>query len=299
MIDWKEITDGDDWELFARDFLGELGFVVEVGPGRGADAGRDLLVSEQLKGRLRSQPFRWLVSCKHFAVSGKSVGPGDEVNITDRLKQHDADGFMGFYSTMPSSGLVERLHSYENSGSIKSHEIFDGKKIEARFVDTGLSKLALRYFPQSYLKMRPIQTFLSKRVELNCEICGKDLLASSVTDPYSGILVWAAPRTGDDKYHSLHLSCKGQCDRRLEARLAQQGYTTHWEDIGDLCNPIIYLKNMMTYMNMLKADASRFSDEAHQKMKEVYIGIGQRTLREITVEDAERLKDVNMLDGFM
>ena len=31
MIDWKEIPDGDTWELFARDFLVELGFVIEVG----------------------------------------------------------------------------------------------------------------------------------------------------------------------------------------------------------------------------------------------------------------------------
>ena len=106
MIDWTEIPNGDSWELFARDFLAELGFVIDIGPGRGADAGRDLVVSEQLRGRLRTKKFTWLVSCKNFAVSDKSVGPDQENNITDRLKQHDADGFIGFYSTVPSSGLV-------------------------------------------------------------------------------------------------------------------------------------------------------------------------------------------------
>jgi hypothetical protein len=33
MIDWREIADADTWELFARDFLAELGFVIEVGQG--------------------------------------------------------------------------------------------------------------------------------------------------------------------------------------------------------------------------------------------------------------------------
>ncbi len=55
MIDWREIADSDTWESFARDFLAELGFVIEVGPGRGPDAGRDLLVSEQLNGKLHTR----------------------------------------------------------------------------------------------------------------------------------------------------------------------------------------------------------------------------------------------------
>jgi hypothetical protein len=54
MIDWTEIADADTWELFARDFLAEIGFVIDIGPGRGADAGRDLLISEQLHGRLNT-----------------------------------------------------------------------------------------------------------------------------------------------------------------------------------------------------------------------------------------------------
>ena len=104
MIDWREI-DPDTWELFARDFLAELGFVIEVGPGRGPDAGRDLLVSEQLKGTLHTNKFTWLVSCKHFAGSGKSVGTENEVNITDRLEHHSADGFWVSTPRCQAAGL--------------------------------------------------------------------------------------------------------------------------------------------------------------------------------------------------
>ena len=138
VIDWTEIPDGDAWELFARDMLATLGFVIEVGPGRGADAGRDLVVSEQLKGCLANKKFTWLVSCKHYATSGKSVGPSDEQNITDRLRQHGASGFLGFYSTMPSSGLVGRLRTYEADGLIAASEIFDAKRIEGYFAEAGL-----------------------------------------------------------------------------------------------------------------------------------------------------------------
>lgn len=64
MLDFTEIADSDTWELFARDFLSALGFVIDVEPGRGADGGKDMLVSEQLKGKLHSTKFVWLVSCK-------------------------------------------------------------------------------------------------------------------------------------------------------------------------------------------------------------------------------------------
>ena len=159
MIDWREIPDSDTWELFARDFLAELGFVIEVGPGRGPDAGRDLLVSEQLRGTLHTNKFTWLVSCKHFATSDKSVGTEHELNITDRLEHHSADGFLGFYSTLPSAPLVIQLKEYQNRARIKAYEVFDAKKIKSYFVSTGFSKLALRYFPQSYGRLRPISSY--------------------------------------------------------------------------------------------------------------------------------------------
>jgi len=97
MLDYTEISDGDRWELFCRDYLVAAGFVVDVPPGRGPDGGRDLIVTEQLRGTLASQKFTWLVSCKHLAQSGRAVGVDDENNIIDRLGQHSADGFIGFY----------------------------------------------------------------------------------------------------------------------------------------------------------------------------------------------------------
>ena len=68
-----------------------------------------MLISEQLKGNLNKYRFQWLVSCKHFAKSGNSVKETDEPNILERLSSFNADGFIGFYSTLPSSGLTEMI----------------------------------------------------------------------------------------------------------------------------------------------------------------------------------------------
>jgi hypothetical protein len=101
MIDFTEITyDSDDWELFARDFLAEIGFTIESPPDRGPDQGKDMLVLETVSGKLHHYTFRWLVSCKHFATSGKAVNESkDEPNILERMRAFQAGSSA---STRPS-----------------------------------------------------------------------------------------------------------------------------------------------------------------------------------------------------
>ena len=45
MIDYTEIRNGDDWELFCRDYLVAQGLVVEVPPG---PSGWDAVPSQEL-----------------------------------------------------------------------------------------------------------------------------------------------------------------------------------------------------------------------------------------------------------
>jgi hypothetical protein len=171
-----------------------------------------LLVSEQLKGTLSTERFAWLVSCKHFAGSGKSVGTDAEASITDRLEQHSADGFMGFYSTLPSAALVTRLQEYKDQGRLKAYKLFDSKNIESYFVTAGFSKLALRYFPKSYRRLRPIQQILGELVQLRCDECDADILRRSVRGSANAILVWSTP-FGGGAYDDFFIVCKGQCDQ--------------------------------------------------------------------------------------
>lgn len=284
MIDYTEVKDGDMWELFCRDYLVAQNLVVEVPPGRGPDAGRDILVKEQLKGKLATRPFTWLVSCKHFATSSRSVGTEDETNITDRLVQHKADGFIGFYSTMASAALITRLKELREQGKIEAFEIYDGARIETGFHDVGLSGVLLQHLPTNHTALRPIHPLLDEYVPLECEICGKDLLKESTRKNYKGLINFAIR---DGVTHSVHFACKGDCDQQVTRRLHHQGFGESWDDIQDYCNPLIFFRRMTGYMEGLRDNPASFTDQAHAKMIELYLAVSQRTLRQTNEEDRQ------------
>ncbi|MGH1399396.1 MAG: restriction endonuclease [Alphaproteobacteria bacterium] len=300
MIDFTEIDDGDDWELFARDFFSALGFVIELDPSRGADGGKDFIISEQVSGKLRTHKFRWLVSCKHNATSGKSVGPKEEPDIRERLEQHGCEGFIGFYSTLSSTGLSDRLDALKQSAHIEDFAIYDGKKITGYFYDTGFSRLASRYFPKSYENMRPIQQIVDKHVSLECEICGCDWVKEIMLKPQMGIVLSVFPMGGNGhrEIEDVCVVCKGDCDQQYQNSLHAKGKMSNWEDIEDLCNPLGFLKNCLTYMNMLHSDEYKISDQAHDNQKTIYIAIAQRVLREISDEEKERIAELSLFEGF-
>lgn len=153
-LDFTEIavahagTGRDDFELFARDFLEAQGFEIIVGPDRGPDAGRDLVVRELREGPGGQTELRWLVSCKHKAASGNAVGHADEQNMRDRIETHGCKGFIAFYSTVPSSTLATHLQALQRDYSLL---IYDKEYIEQRLLDSPKGRaLAARYMPRSY-----------------------------------------------------------------------------------------------------------------------------------------------------
>jgi hypothetical protein len=159
-LDFKEISQGnvadgeqDSFELFAREFMEKLDYKIISGPDRGSDGGRDIIVQEERIGPGGSTYIKWLVSCKHHAHSGKSVGTDHEKNIIDRLNEHDCSGFIGFYSTIPSSALTSRLKEYKAKKTHFDFQIFDNEKIEGVLLKPGLGfELIKRFFPASYEK---------------------------------------------------------------------------------------------------------------------------------------------------
>jgi hypothetical protein len=163
IIDFKEIPQAntgegnqDSFEAFARDFLFVLGYEIDEGPSRGADGGKDLIVTEKMMGILSSTKIRWLVSCKHYAHSGKAIGGNDEVDIIVRVEKFKCSGFMAFYSTLPSSGLQDTFSRLKDKMSI---EVIDGARIEHLLLnESNLIKVAARYFPQSFRNERQLET---------------------------------------------------------------------------------------------------------------------------------------------
>ena len=89
------------------------------------------------------------MSCKHFSHSksgkGTSVGVEDETNISDRVRTFKCQGFIGFYSTVVSSGLNTRLENL-----VEEFKIYHRGNIEETLLrDQEGMKIARRYFPKS------------------------------------------------------------------------------------------------------------------------------------------------------
>lgn len=296
MIDYKEIEDGEKWELFCRDFLLSNGFYIESPPNRGPDGGRDLLVTEELKGKLHNRRFRWLVSCKHHAVSGSSVSEVEhEKNILERVKAFKAHGFIGFYSTLASSGLNTRLEQLQSASEIESYRIFDGKLIENMMLGLGFSRLLLRYFPKSYRDIRPLHKLFKDYVPLECDYCKKDLLRALDEGEYNGVVSQAQRLEDDEKFtiEHVYVACKGECDERLEdLYFKKYGLTTAWHDISDMVMPNEYLRWVISLMNNFRDPNITYSNIAFEKEKLIVMTLAQKVFREVTALERKRFADL-------
>ncbi len=300
MIDFKEIPDdGEVWEQFARDFLAETGFQIETPPDRGADGGKDFLVTERLVGKVNTYPFRWLVSCKHFAKSNKSVSEHDEPNIRERLESFRADGFLGFYSTLPSSGFNTRLTALRNENKIRDYRIFDSREIENYLIRIGYSKLMMRYLPESYKRIKPLHLLMGKYEPLHCDVCGKDLLEELYHKNYQAIIVMDQTYTKDYSkmyVHDFFWVCKGKCDKAISARIRSvPEHSDQWEDISDLDIPLKFLQWLFAHLNTIRSGETVYDDKAFERVKYFIGAMAQRVFREMTELERERFIDLQRL----
>jgi len=300
IIDFKEIpvansSSGlqDTFELFARDFLQDVGFNIVHHPDRGADGKKDMIVEEIRDGVGGKTKVRWLVSCKHYAHSGKSVSDTDEPDIIDRVHAHNCNGFIGVYSTLPATSLGAKLHGYS---SRIENIVYDRERIEKHLLTNAFGvQLARRYFPVSigkYVVEHPTPAKIySDDPELLCECCGKNLLVSK-----NGIFVVlnsqldSVDAHGFPKYskeRDVYYSCKGRCDDVLEARYKNQNlWNAGWEDLDDLMIPTLFIKNIMAFINNLRD--GEMEGESIEKMKKVYLSTFPYIARHLT----EKEKDI-------
>lgn len=304
VINFKEIAQAntgsgeqDAFELFSRDFLKYLGYVIVSDPSRGADGGVDLIVKECRKGVGGETEIRWLVSCKHYTHSGKSVSSQDELNIRDRVDSNKCQGFIGFYSTLASTGLMSNL---EGSRDKLEFQIFDHKKIEDNLLhsSTGI-KIAERYFPDSIKKWakenpEPAKIFVEEP-SLKCHYCDKELLDLEA----NGIIViWKRQRKDYEKekqrYEEIYWCCKGHCDATLSAQRQHKPWIDGWEDIPDVMIPTIFIKWVMTMLNEHHSGIE-YSDEAFEKLKKFMLNVFPHISRHLTEKEMDRVKSLSMI----
>ncbi|MCX2429623.1 restriction endonuclease [Pedobacter sp. GR22-10] len=287
MIDFKEIASGENWELFTRDFFQQEGFFIESTPDRGPDGGKDILLSEIIKGKIGQYKFTWLVSCKHKATSKRAVNEIDEQNILERVASFKADGFIGMYSTVPSSGLGNRLKQLKENGLLKDFRVYDHKSIENILLGVGYSKLMLRYLPKSYQQVKPLHSIFLDYEPLECAGCGKDLLiAMTKENLYANVILVTkgSPRHIVDVY----AACTA-CDTLLQKKyLANEMDPFSWYSLNDLMNPAIFIQYFTTMVNQIRSGSHTYEDEAFDKEKVIFLKMAQKVMREMTELDRKR-----------
>jgi len=299
MIDFTEIPNGETWELFARDFLMERGFYIQSPPDRGADAGKDMLVTEQLSGILGTYRFRWLVSCKHNAVSGKAVNEEDERNLLERMESFGADGFMGFYSTVPTAGWNTRLTALKSSGKLADYRVFDHRLVEEDLVRVGHSFLLQRYFPNSYREIKPLNQLFAEYLPLPCEVCHRDLLTDLYEHREGGIVAFVYGENSPFEVNDIYVACKGNCDQKLNKRYGEEGHSTGWQSLGDLVVPTRFLQFWMSKMNLMRTEREKFTDCAYGKFQTLLLALSQKVLRENTEKDFDRMSELLDVDSLI
>lgn len=152
MIDFTELLpDGIKFEQFVRELLLRSDFEVHW-TGVGPDAGRDLIIIETVEGPLATFKRKWMVSCKHYASSGRSVGLDDVRNIVDECEAVGASGYLLACSTQPSASVVKRFEELEATRKIIIR-YWDGVELEKRLYSPRTFPLISLFFPLSSRSM--------------------------------------------------------------------------------------------------------------------------------------------------
>lgn len=148
MIDFSELSrDGTDLELITREILNNKGLEV-YWSGKGPDNGRDLICIENTVSSIKFGKKRWVVQCKDFAVSGKSVGVNDLEDISGCVDMNNADGYLLVCTTYPSSSLVERLEKIGETKDL-SIAIWDSDHLKKELLKPNNIHLINSFMPKS------------------------------------------------------------------------------------------------------------------------------------------------------
>lgn len=311
VLEFREIPEAhlatgqqDTFELFAREFLTFMGYEIERNPDRGADGGRDIIARELRSGVGGQTTVRWLVSCKHKAHSGRSVSLSDETDITGRVDAKGCQGFIAFYSTVPSSSLGDRLEECKARCEVNR---FDNELIERYLLRSvaGID-LAARFFPVSIDKYRtenPVPANLfSDQDTLRCINCDTDLLSEN-----EGIVViWKDLRydTPESQNHveDFYWCCKGNCDQILQQRFFGEHTGSHaidmWEDIPDIRIPIMFVRWVLATFNELRAGVM-YEDSAFENYKQFMLTLFPYVSRNMTAKEKEKIARIQLLPEFL
>lgn len=303
IIDFREIPpahgNGDDgltdsFELFAEEFLKNLGFKIIEGPSRGADNGRDLIVEEIIGGILDESEtkIRWMVSCKHKAHSGQAVKPADEPNLIEKLTTHECNGFIAFYSTLASTGLDTLIKGLRNRGYRTN--ILNAQNIESILVKnkSGI-KIIERFFPDSFRRWRTenptkAKIFNDDDFPLNCLACGKSLI---INNQIHGNFYTIKKRDDLNSIVAFKWSCTGECDKVINPphNFHQLGLIEFFEHIQTKVTPTTFLLFVLDIIREMQNGSGILSKQALEDLQYFLCAIYPYVTRNMTIKENEIL----------
>jgi len=242
-LNFRDITAGnakdyksDLFEYFAEDFFKKKGFNIIKLPARGTDGGADLIIIEPLIGKISSSENRWLVSCKHSVHSNRAIGKSLEQDVSDRLKKHNCNGFLGFYSL----GMTESLREYLDTTLLKEGfiwTVYNYVRIEREIfeepIDHNWLKTYFKHLPLESEYASPKKSYTS----LNCSSCGSDFL---ITDKEAKLAAWGM----GTHCNVFEYVCSDSCYGQLEHDVLVSNWDDeihHWEkSLSQVLSPMGY-----------------------------------------------------------
>ena len=149
IVDFTEIPDGHSFEIFVYEYLQAHGLQVSY-PSVGVDGGKDMIASASVQ---FGATFNWLVSCKHFAGTGRNVGTHLESADKDKLLRFGCHGFMFVFSTEPVSGFSQKMDDIKLRSGIQ-YCILGKAFIENELIlNVNFRNILYRFFPNSFNKL--------------------------------------------------------------------------------------------------------------------------------------------------
>lgn len=148
MLDFRQLSP-EEFELLCEDLLRNNGFLIESRPARGPDKGKDILATRYETDLLGNvDEHRYLVECKHFSKSGKSVQEADIGNFQARLSVHRASHYLLITTTIPSENVKDQLRSFSQDPRVPYKAGFWAKHDIIRLLQQDPLTLE-RYFPKT------------------------------------------------------------------------------------------------------------------------------------------------------
>lgn len=226
----KEWDDEKIWMRFSVDFLNDMGWETYE-------------ISENI-GICNYKGIKYLVSFRNNINKG-AIGTNVEKNITERIKKHNAEGFIGFYSGNYTTSLFERLTSMQ-----VNFKLFNGSRITT-FIPFAHSTIIDNYFGNGvkghhlipgnfYLNLS--NESLYKPLECVCG-CGADILEpSNIRDSMALI-----HKNGDYIYFFYGLKdCINQIDDNTECT---------WIEISQILHPDQFIGWSQIVRNYIQKNA--------------------------------------------